>query len=240
MDGRLTNSRVPTYVNIYNSIYLDITNGVYQQGEYLPSESILAEKYNVSRNTLRQALAILNEDGLIVKTQGRGTKVAVRSDDEIYDKKANPMIQFAKTAVDDIKIHYNFAAPTDIAINKMGLSKSDIVLASDIVYCSEGRKIGYSFIQVTMQAISELSIDVSQEAAIYDLLVEMVYQKAAKQELVCKLVYANESEAKFLQVAEEEPLLLIETLLYEANHEPYARCKYYFRPEHYKIRYSIS
>lgn len=239
MDGKLTNSRVPTYVNIYNSLYLDITNGVYPQGEYLPSESILAEKYNVSRNTLRQALAILNEDGLIVKTQGRGTKVAVRSEDEIYDKKGNPMIQFAKAAVDDIKIHYNFAAPTDIAINKMGLSKSDIVLASDIVYFSEGKEIGYSFIQVTMQAISELGIDVSKEESIYDLLVELVYQKAVKQDLIFKLVYANESEAKFLQVEEEEPLLLIETLLYEANHAPYARCKYYFLSEYYKIKYSI-
>lgn len=73
---KLLSSSVPSYVSIYNSLYLDIVNNFYPQGELLPGEVQLAQKYGVSRNTLRQALAILGEDGLIIKSQGKGTVVA--------------------------------------------------------------------------------------------------------------------------------------------------------------------
>ena len=63
----LNDNKIPSYVSIYNQIYSDIVDGVYKNGSQLPSEPVLAEKYGVSRNTLRQALTILNEDHLIAK-----------------------------------------------------------------------------------------------------------------------------------------------------------------------------
>lgn len=70
------NGKVPVYVGVYNALYSDIMNGVYLENEILPGETALAEHYGVSRNTLRQALAILSEDGLIIRSQGKGTLVA--------------------------------------------------------------------------------------------------------------------------------------------------------------------
>ena len=151
----------------------------------------------------------------------------------------NPMLSFARTPVEDIQLQYNYAPPTDIAIHKLKLTRSEIVLASDIVYCSQDRPIGYSFIQVPVKVVSELGIDVSMKDTIYDLLTHTLYANAARQELSVKLVHANESEAEFLQVPEESPLLLIEAILCQANREAFARCKFYFRPEYYKDRKSV-
>lgn len=47
-------------------------------GVLLPPESQLAEQYEVSRPTIREALAILRDEGLIVTTAGQGSKVAHR------------------------------------------------------------------------------------------------------------------------------------------------------------------
>ena len=69
------NSNVPSYVPIYDRLYSDIMNGVYENGSKLPGEAALAEKYDVSRNTVRQALTVLVEDGLVEKIQGKGTFV---------------------------------------------------------------------------------------------------------------------------------------------------------------------
>ena len=44
---------------------------------------------------------------------------------------------------------------------------------------------------------------------------------------------------EFLEVAEGKPLILIESILYHANHTPLARCKFYFLPEHYKLQYIL-
>lgn len=240
LNSKMTSSHVPAYVSIYNSLYLDIVNGVYAPGDYLPGETVLAEKYNVSRNTLRQALAVLNEDGLITKSRGKGTLVQRHSSEDANKNNENPMLSFARTPVEDIQLQYNYAPPTDIAIHKLKLTRSEIVLASDIVYCSQDKPIGYSFIQVPVKVISDLGVDVSVKDAIYDLLTHTLYTNAARQELSIKLVHANESEAEFLQVPEESPLLLIESILYQLSHDALARCKFYFRPEYYKIDYTVA
>ena len=73
----LNDNKIPSYVSIYNQIYSDIVDGVYKNGSQLPSEPVLAEKYGVSRNTLRQALTILNEDHLIAKQQGKGAEIRI-------------------------------------------------------------------------------------------------------------------------------------------------------------------
>ncbi|NBE51314.1 UTRA domain-containing protein [Streptomyces sp. YC537] len=52
-----------------------ITTGRIQPGERLPSESELASRYRVSTPTLRNALAVLQAEGLVEKIHGKGNYV---------------------------------------------------------------------------------------------------------------------------------------------------------------------
>ncbi len=52
-----------------------IQAGTYQAGSQLPSETRLAESLGVSRATLREALRLLQERGIIQRLHGRGTYV---------------------------------------------------------------------------------------------------------------------------------------------------------------------
>ncbi|MGI8576864.1 MAG: GntR family transcriptional regulator [Nocardioidaceae bacterium] len=54
----------------------DILRGVLEPGERLPGEHELAARFEVSRGTVRQALARLQDDGLIEKHAGAGSFVA--------------------------------------------------------------------------------------------------------------------------------------------------------------------
>lgn len=47
----------------------------YQNGELLPGEIELSEQLNISRNTLRQAIATLVNEGLLIRRRGYGTRV---------------------------------------------------------------------------------------------------------------------------------------------------------------------
>ncbi|MGX6978075.1 UTRA domain-containing protein [Vagococcus elongatus] len=60
---------------IYNDIKTKILDGVYKMGEFLPKEQDLASEYQVSRETLRKAQRLLQDEGIIQKIHGRGTKV---------------------------------------------------------------------------------------------------------------------------------------------------------------------
>lgn len=52
-----------------------IRHGIYECGSFLPSENQLTDLYNVSRETIRGALAQLEELGLIQKIRGKGSLV---------------------------------------------------------------------------------------------------------------------------------------------------------------------
>ncbi len=66
---------IPQYQIIYDNLKTKIQNGVYPQESRLPYESQLCEQYGVQRITVRKALDMLVQDGLIYKRAGRGSFV---------------------------------------------------------------------------------------------------------------------------------------------------------------------
>ncbi|MBA4348096.1 MAG: GntR family transcriptional regulator [Clostridiales bacterium] len=239
MNIHLQATSVPAYVEIYNSLFSDIVNGVYPQGECLPGEIALAQKYNVSRNTLRQAMAILCEDGLLVRARGKGTMVVEKKDEPKNAASSNPLTAFPSVVIDKTDISYNFTAPTDIAQSKLDLGKSDILLASYLVYHSGDTVVGYSFVQVPVKLLSRMQVDVSSAVAMNRFLNEELYAIASYQTIAFKLIFVNETETEYLRVEENAPVHLLECLLYSADGQPIARCKHYMRPEYYKISYTV-
>ena len=67
------------YLELKNKICYQIYNGVYEDGERIPSERQLAADYDVSRITVRKALEILEEEDLIRREVGSGTHVTYRN-----------------------------------------------------------------------------------------------------------------------------------------------------------------
>lgn len=66
---------IPMYLQLTNEIKRLIQNGIWEAGRKVPTERELAEKLNVSRNTVSTAYKELEAEGILVSTQGRGTFV---------------------------------------------------------------------------------------------------------------------------------------------------------------------
>ncbi len=69
-------SPVPLYHQASAQLQQAIASGVLPPGTKLPNESLLAQHLNVSRPTMRMALAQLVDEGLLVRRRGIGTVVA--------------------------------------------------------------------------------------------------------------------------------------------------------------------
>jgi len=65
----------PKYQDIADRLRAQISNGALEPGQRLPSEPDLAAEYDASRNTVRLAIALLINQGLVVSRQGLGTFV---------------------------------------------------------------------------------------------------------------------------------------------------------------------
>ena len=63
------------YQQLADSLRDKIYEGKYAFGDKLPSERSLAEKFGISHLTVRKALAILEEEGMLLRVQGKGTFV---------------------------------------------------------------------------------------------------------------------------------------------------------------------
>ncbi len=66
---------VALWRRIADAIRLDIVGGKLASGDRLPTEAILAERFSANRHTVRRALAVLAEEGVVGAEQGRGTFV---------------------------------------------------------------------------------------------------------------------------------------------------------------------
>ena len=72
-----SDSASPLYRQLMQRIRADIASGVYPVHSRIPSEAELGESYQVSRVTVRKALAELTREGLLRRMQGKGTYVCV-------------------------------------------------------------------------------------------------------------------------------------------------------------------
>lgn len=71
-------SAIPYYFQLADTLRNQIKSGSYKAGELLPSERELCLSYDVSRSTVRQAIQLLREEGLIRKERGVGTRIESR------------------------------------------------------------------------------------------------------------------------------------------------------------------
>src|SRR5690606_23752253 len=65
----------PPYSQVRRTLERSLTSGELPIGSQLPSEHDLCREYTVSRNTLRKALELMEYEGLISRSRGKGSFV---------------------------------------------------------------------------------------------------------------------------------------------------------------------
>lgn len=80
---KIRENRMPRrkYEEIYHSIREDILHGKYTAGDYLPSENEYVNHFGCTRNTIRRALGMLEQEGIVLPQHGKGVQVIYENDD---------------------------------------------------------------------------------------------------------------------------------------------------------------
>ena len=68
------------YMDIYAALKADIVNRAFADDKRLPGEPELCRRFGAARNTVRQALSLLQRQGLIEKRKGEGTFITRRGE----------------------------------------------------------------------------------------------------------------------------------------------------------------
>jgi GntR family transcriptional regulator len=71
-------SATPLWRQLADILRAQIESGELPAGKIMPSETTLSQRYGLARGTVVKALAELQREGLIERTQGRGTFVRAK------------------------------------------------------------------------------------------------------------------------------------------------------------------
>ncbi|PAD68767.1 hypothetical protein CHH83_12100 [Bacillus sp. 7586-K] len=100
-DLSLTNEKSKVYIDILHYIRIYITENQLSYGDKIPSERELAEKLNVGRSSVREALRALELLGMIETRRGEGTFLKDFRDHNLIDLLGTFILEDSK-AIDDV------------------------------------------------------------------------------------------------------------------------------------------
>ena len=140
----------PMYRHIADDLRAQIMDGRLEPNAKLPTEGDLSSKYDASRNTVREAIRRLTDEGLLESRPGQGTFVATKADPFVTELTADPNTGFGggETAAYLSKAREEHREPTSsvpkvevVTVSKEVASLLNIPLGSQVVGRSQNRYI---------------------------------------------------------------------------------------------------
>jgi len=138
----------PLYTHALDELMAMIEDGTYKIGDRLPSEDELADRFGVSRPTLRRALGYLEAQGVVIRRQGIGTFVSWPSKGSFLGQleRLEPIREMAKKAgLDSQLIEQDISsikASPELA-EAMSVPVGQIVTSNKIVEAVDGKPTFY-------------------------------------------------------------------------------------------------
>ena len=120
----------PAYLEIHDDIKTAIDQGRWKIGQRLPSERDLATHYQVSRMTLRQAITLLVEEGVLERRVGSGTFIAsTRVQEKMRGTTSfTEIIQSQGKVPSSQLISYRRTLPSQQEVDCLGITREDNII----------------------------------------------------------------------------------------------------------------
>lgn len=230
------NPNIPYYYQIKEDILQKIDRGIYSVGDQLPSEIELAKEYGVSRPTVRQAIAELVQEGVLVRGRGKGTFVSspIISDD------AQVFSTFMQPDENDTKHHTKVLKVNRVRIwanaaRELGISPGSEAHEIIILRMSGEETVAVRTLQIPVSLVPEINEANLNNNTIYEILQRNygLIPSGAVQSF--QSVSAGEEEAALFDIEMGDPLMLWQGIVYTLHNKPMMRVKTLFRGDRYKF-----
>jgi GntR family transcriptional regulator len=213
----------PLYRQIAEYLYDRILDGTLAPGISIGSEVDLQAKFGVSRVTLRQAIGILVDQGLVVRKQGKGTYVQESPLDFPLDtlegttQRASTLGVAAASRVTELDI---IRATASIRAT-LELPKGANVLRVGRVDYAGSRPLAFATIHVPEAIGSRLSVDELAGEALYPLLEKSHGLVATQAFQTIEAAAASERTAALLELPVGAPVLVVKRTTRDQENVPF-------------------
>lgn len=187
MEGKnqqITDRKRLAHVQVYEKLYKMLMDGTFPVGTRLPSEPKLSKMLGVSRMTLRQALDLLHDDGLLQKVQGAGNFVMDRNKPVVssLEKIGHPIYKCSLVQFDKVETEIKLEPANDFERELLNIETA-VVIAIHTWYWSEGCLIAYTFGVMAVESVSKYHIDLNKKEEVVEFIQKGIYESASRTQL---------------------------------------------------------
>lgn len=229
-------------MSLYREIYAEIKQGIltnhYRAGSQLPPQEELADQFKVSRITLKKALNLLQNEGLIYTQQGAGTFIRPQVDfgkSELLpiDYPVGVTYSHRDSRISSKILYFDARLPLQKEQKNLNISPDSPVyefkrvrMINDKIYSFE-----HTIMPVYIAAINKKIL----KNSVYDYL-----GKVAKLQLTDarRIIYAERSDkeiAEALGIEKNDPVLVIEQTAYDQKGRAFEFSNSYFKSSQSKF-----
>jgi GntR family transcriptional regulator len=230
---------LPVYYQIKQTLKNWILNKEFNPGEKIPTEFELADKFNVSRLTVRQAISQLVQEGFLVSKRGEGTFVTKNSDLissfslEFTGFMDDLFYQISKSETRSVKIA-KVPVPRPVR-DKLKLEEDDQkVIQVKRVRFLEKKAFAYTVNYLPMEIGKKLSERELYKKPLMEILEKDFGIQFTEAFQTIQASFSDQEVSEKLEIASGSPILFVERIMYTKSSEPVELVQSSYRGDLYK------
>lgn len=209
----------PLYQQLQTILQEEIESGKRAAGTRIPTENELSEQYNVSRVTVRKALAGLSDQGYLERKSGKGTFVAEKKLQRGLSSGAISFTEMCRMigavpGAKTTKVALEDPSPRDIEL--MELKPDEKIIVLERIRYADAKPVLLESNKFP-EFFSFLFSENLNDHSLYDILKtkhNIVLEHSSK---AIDITFASQKEAKALEIAKGYPLLRIDSVVHDSD-----------------------
>ena len=214
---------IPLYFQLKEVLKKHIMDGSWALDSPIPTERDICDIFRVSRTTVRQAMSELVNEGLLYRSQGRGTFVAkqklkerfIQQNIGFYEEMTSKGLRLESEVLEQAIV----VAPDDIA-GQLRIKNGDKVIKIERLRSIEGERVLIVITYIPFDICPGLVEEDLNDASLYQILREKYGLKVETGSRTIEAISASDFDAQLLGIPKDVPLLLIKSIGYLADGKP--------------------
>jgi GntR family transcriptional regulator len=230
------NSPIPIYYQLEEHIKALIEKGELMPGDALPPEREYAEKYQISRMTVRQAFTQLVNEGYLYRMQGKGTFVA--------ERKIEQLLQGVTSFTEDMKarglepasqlIRFEIHPAAAPIAEQLAIAESAPVYEIERIRLADGVPMALETNYLSAGLVKGLTEEIVNQS-LYAYIEGELNLKIDSASQIIESSIAGQTDAKYLKISKGAPVMLIQRNSYLKDGTPVELVKSVYRADRYKF-----
>lgn len=233
----LKDKAIPLYYQIETILRRKILSGELQPLTSIPTEDALAQEFDVSRITIRQALGLLEKDGLVIRQRGKGTFVSEGAKAYESAKLTGSMEDLILMGVQTSTKILDFSwieAPQNVK-ERLGLGEASQVLRIEKIRLVENNPFSYVINYLPQKIGQKIKPEDLTAKPLLMVLEENLGIRPDEADQTVEATIADAHVAPLLEIRVGDPLLKVQRTVFDVKNRPvecvfvlYRADKYFF------------